>query len=108
MSQEDNVQEFVVRLFVEDEIDCLEFNLGSSTHKLNLNLEDNQSDIKAMFCDLIPLVEGGSIKLLLRVDEGYDNILLKEVAAGYINDLNSEIEGVRTEILDNVAIPEEV
>ena len=100
MSQEDSKQLLNVRLFQENETDILEFNIGSKVHKLDLNSEDHQMEIKKMFCDLIPLLENNSVELVLKVDEGYDNTLLKEVSTSYIGDLNKELENVRTEILD--------
>lgn len=99
MNQDD--KQINVKLFKEDEVDFLEFNLGSGKiHKLNINLEDNQGDIKAMFCDLVSMLDEGSIQLVLEVQEAYDNKLLKEVAESYVADLNKEIENVRLEITD--------
>lgn len=101
MSQEDTKKQLLVKLYKEDGIDFLEFNLGSGKiHKLNVNLEDNQSDIKAMFCDLLPLLETSDIELVLNVAKDYDNKLLTEVSTSYIADLNKEIASVRVEILD--------
>lgn len=99
MNQDDDKQTITVKLYVDNDIDILEFNLGDGkVHKLNLNSEDNQDAIKSMFCDLILLVEASSIELTLDVDQSYDNALLKEVATSYISDLNGELEAVRTEI----------
>lgn len=100
MNQEDNTKQLTVKLFKESEVDFLEFHLGTKTHKLNINLEDNQGDIKAMFCDLVPLLETNAIELILDVDDSYDNKLLEEVSTSYIADLNKEIDNVRTEIID--------
>lgn len=100
MNQEDETERLEVRLHVDNEVDYLEFNLGGKVHKLNLNLEDNQTEIKKMFCDLIPILKTGSIEFSLVVDDGYDSMLLKEVSESYVNDLNQELRIVRTEILD--------
>jgi hypothetical protein len=100
MSPEDSKKIFVVKLFVENGVDYLEFNFEQNVHRLNLNLDDNQADIKKMFCDLIPHLESNEIELKLQVDESYDNTLLKEVSNSYINDLNNELGNVRTEIQD--------
>lgn len=78
----------------------LEFKIDTKTHKLNLNLDDHQGEIKAMFCDLLPYIEANDVRLVLEKDEDYDNKLLDEVATSYIDDLNKEIQGVRIEILE--------
>jgi hypothetical protein len=100
MSQEDSKKQLKIKLFKEGSIDYLQFNIGPKVHKLNLNLDDNQSEIKAMFCDLLPYVEANDTELVLEKEEGYDNKLLEEVSISYISDLNKEIQGVRIEILD--------
>jgi len=92
-----------VRLFKEDDTDFLEFNIDRKVHKLNLNLDDNQSEIKAMFCDLLPYVEANDTELVLKKDDDYDNKLLEEVSNSYIADLNKEIESVRIEVLEKYA-----
>lgn len=107
MNQDDSKKQLAVKLFKEDKIDFLEFNLGEGKiHKLNISLEDNQANIKSMFCDLIPLLETDALELVLSVEDDYDNNLLKEVSTSYINDLNKEIESVRTDILDRVQADE--
>lgn len=109
MSQEDNKMQIKVKLHKDNDVDLLEFNLGAGkNHKLNISLEDNQSDIKNMFCDLVEMLEESSIELELDVKEGYDNRLLEEVAAEYIKDLNKELENVRAEILDKYPESESV
>lgn len=100
MNQEDSKKQLIVKLFSEAEVDYLEFHLVDKSHKLNLNLEDNQIEIKRMFVDLIPLLKSNSIELVLEIEEGYTNTLLKEVSQSYINDLNGELNVVRMEILD--------
>ncbi len=101
MNQEDSKKQIKVKLRKDNDLDLLEFSLGAGkNHKLNINLEDNQSDIKAMFCDLVEMLEENSIELELDVMEGYDNKLLEEVSVEYIKDLNKELENVRAEILD--------
>lgn len=107
MSREDNKKQITVRLFKEDSIDYLEFKLAAKIHKLNLNLDDNQSEIKAMFCDLLSFIEINDIEFILEKEEGYDNKLLEEVSTSYINDLNKEIQGVRMEILDKYTSEED-
>jgi len=107
MNQDDSKKQLVVKLFKEDDVDFLEFNLGAGKiHKLDISLEDNQASIKSMFCDLIPLLETDALELVLNVGDDYDNNLLKEVSTSYINDLNKEIESVRTDILDRVQADE--
>jgi hypothetical protein len=100
MNQEDN-KKLQVKLYKQGDVDFLEFSVGSKTHKLNANSEDNQNEIKAMFCDVIPLLEQESLEFVLEIDENYDNKLLVEVATSYIEDLNKEIQNVRDEILDD-------
>lgn len=99
MNREDR-QQLKVRLFLEGGTDFLEFDLGRSTHRLNLNLEDNQNEIKQMFCDVVPILEANAVEFVLEVDKSYDNTLLREVSSSYISDLNKDIDEVRTEILD--------
>lgn len=107
MNQEDSKTQLKVKLHKEDEVDLLEFNLGSKIHKLNVNAEDNQADIKAMFCDLVILVEENPIELVLEVAEEYDNKLLEEVSQAYIGDLNKELDSVRSEIVDKYGSDDE-
>ena len=107
MNQEDKKKQLAVTLFVEEEVDYLQFDIEKHIHKLNLNLEDNQADIKRMFCDLIPLLEENAVELALGVDEKYDNTLMREVATSYVQDLNNELDSVRTEILDEKSEDEE-
>lgn len=109
MNQENSKKQINVKLYKDNGVDLLEFNISAdSNHKLNMNLEDNQSDIKAMFCDLVEILENSSIELKLNVMEGYDNKLLEEVSVEYIKDLNKELENVRTEILDKYPDSESV
>lgn len=107
MSQEGSKKQLAVRLFKENNIDYLEFNIARKPHKLNLNLDDNQGEIKAMFCDLLPYIEINDTELILKKDDGYDNKLLEEVAISYVADLNKEIQGVRIEILDKYTLAED-
>jgi len=101
MNQENSKKQIKVKLYKDNGIDLLEFSVSASKkHKLNINLEDNQSDIKSMFCDLVEMLEESSIELELDVIEGYDNKLLEEVSVEYVKDLNKELENVRAEILD--------
>jgi hypothetical protein len=100
MSQEDNKKQIEVKLFLDGGVDYLEFNLDGKAHKLNLNLEDNQSEIKRMFIDLIPLLKSSAVELTLNIQEGYENGLLKDVSQSYISDLNKELDTVRAEIID--------
>lgn len=108
MSQEETKEIIKVKLCVKDEIDFLEFALKNGTHSLNVNAEDNQEDIKKMFCHLIPMLEITAVLLELEVEEGYDNKLLEEVSVSYIADLNTEIENVRANILEKQAEEEEL
>ena len=109
MNQEDSKKQINVKLYKDNGVDLLEFNISAdNNHKLNMNLEDNQSDIKSMFCDLVEILENSSIELKLNVIEGYDNKLLEEVSVEYIKDLNKELENVRAEILDKYPDSESV
>ncbi len=99
MNQDDNKKSLTVKLKKGSGTDLLVFELGNKTHKLNLNSEDNQNDIKSMFCDLILLVETNLVEFVLDIDNSYDNNLMKDVAASYISDLNKEIKSLRDEIL---------
>ncbi len=101
MNQEDKSRTLQARLFIEDETDYLEFNIDGKVHKLDLNDEDSQEQIKKMFCDLVELLESTGLKLELEVAEGYDNTLMVEVSKSYISDLNGELENVRASILDD-------
>lgn len=107
MSQEDSKKQLAVKLFKKDSVDYLEFHIGQRVHKLNLNLDDNQAEIKAMFCDLLPFIETNDAVLILEKDDEYDNKLLEEVSESYIADLNKEIQGVRVEIHDKYALAED-
>lgn len=108
MNQEDSKKQLGVKLYKDQDIDWLEFDLGAGkNHKLNVNLEDNQGEIKAMFCDLVTLLEDNTIELKLEVVENYDNKLLEEVSAAYVKDLNKELENVRAEILDKYTSDED-
>lgn len=101
MNQEDDKEQLTAKLYKTDDTDFLEFNLGNAKiHKLNVNEEDNQGEIKALFCNLIVLVEKENLEIKLDVADDYDNKLLIEVAEAYIGDLNKELVNVRTEILD--------
>lgn len=107
MNQEDSDIQLVVKLYKEADVDWLEFCVSDQkTHKLNVNLEDNQTEIKAMFCDLVELIETNPVVLNLEVAEGYDNKLLKEVAQAYVDDLNKELEGVRSDLVDKYVVDE--
>lgn len=109
MNQDDSVKQVKVELYKDDDVDLLEFGLGTGkSHKLNINLEDNQSDIKTMFCDLVEMLEESPVVLELDVAEGYDNKLLEEVSVEYVKDLNKELENVRAEILDKYPESEDV
>lgn len=101
MSQEDNKQEIKVNLLLDSGVDYLVFNIPGKIHRLNLNLEDNQIEIKKMFLDLLPLLKVGSVELVIDIQEGYANTLLKEVGTSYIDDLNQELITVRTEFIDD-------
>lgn len=100
MNQEENKKTLDVKLYLEENTDYLEFNIEGKIHKLDVNSEDNQEDIKKMFCDLVPLVEASEVELILSVEDDYDNVLLKEVSASYIKDLNAELDNVRASLLE--------
>lgn len=101
MNQEDNKKQVLVKLLKDNDVDILEFDLGAGkNHKISVNSEDSQSKIKAMFCDLLLLLENDAIELKLEPEDGYDNKLLEEVSTAYIDDLNKEITSVRAEMLD--------
>lgn len=103
MNPADSKKQLEVKLFKDGDTDFLEFKIDHKIHKLNLNLEDNQAEIKAMFCDLLPYVEANDTELVLKKDDDYDNKLLEEVSTSYIDDLNKEIAGVRIEVLEKYA-----
>lgn len=100
MNQEETKKALDVKLHLEESTDYLEFNIEGKIHKLDVNSEDNQEDIKKMFCDLVPLLEVGEVELVLSVEEGYDNALLREVSTSYIKDLNAELDNVRASLLE--------
>ena len=100
MSQEDSKKTIDVKLYLDQSTDYLEFKIEGKTHKLDVNSEDNQEDIKKMFCDLVPLVEVNEVELVLSIEKGYDNDLLKEVSVSYIKDLNAELDNVRASLIE--------
>ena len=100
MSLEDKGRTLRARLFKEDEIDYLEVDVDGKNHKLNLNDENGQDQIKRMFCDLVELLESTALSIELEVEGSYDSPLMKEVSESYISDLNKELEDLRAAILD--------
>lgn len=100
MNQEESSCTLKAKLFVDGGIDYLELNVDGKIHKLNLNDEDDQEQIKKMFCDLVELLETVSVKIELDVADDYDNTLLLEVSTSYISDLNEELESVRANLLE--------
>lgn len=100
MSQEETKKRLDVSLYLDGGTDYLEFNIEGKIHKLDINSEDNQEDIKKMFCDLVPLLEVSELELSLLVDKDYDNVLLREVSSSYIKDLNTELDNVRASLLE--------
>jgi len=101
MNQDDNTRQIKVTLLLDGETDYLVFSIPDKEHRLNLNLEDNQADIKKMFLDLIPFLKEELVELVLEVQEGYANVLMKEVSESYIDDLNQELASIRTEFTDD-------
>lgn len=99
MNQEEgDITVLTARLHSDEGVDYLEFDFSGKVHKLNLNNEDDQEQIKKMFCDLVELVEDNDVKVQLEVQDGYDNPLLEEVSKSYISDLNDELDSVRANL----------
>lgn len=101
MKMDETSKTLKAKLHVDDTVDYLEINTGAKTHKLDINAEDGQEQIKAMFIDLVKLLEKDPLKIELEVEEGYDNPLLVEVSTSYIEDLNQELDSVRETILED-------
>ena len=95
---ESSAKILTARLYLDDNVDYLEFDISGKIHKLNLNNEDDQEQIKRMFCDLVELVEGKDVRVQIEVQDGYDNPLLEEVSKSYISDLNNELDSVRANL----------
>lgn len=93
-----------VKLYSPDEdSDVLSFEVtGDHTIEVNLNDDSCQNRLKEVFIELFSLQLKGEIELHLVIDEAYKRTLYKEVCSEYIKDLNTELAGVRSIILEEL------
>lgn len=91
-------QEIKVLLHEDNEKDILTFLFEEREIGVNLNEVDGQQDLKDVFSTLLHLLEKQEIGLVLEIDSQYKKGLYIEVCNEYIQDLNRELQQVRTEM----------
>ena len=94
-----------VRLLAESEdVDALIFAFDEGELKVNLNTDSCQIELKEVFSKLIKLGIDNDVTLQLKIDEGYNRGLYKDVCIEYIDELQSELNNVldkvRREMID--------
>ncbi|NLB71334.1 MAG: hypothetical protein GX797_04935 [Chloroflexi bacterium] len=97
----------IIQVFLKenDGIEYLEFNIDdkNSPHKINLNSEDSQMELKQLFSSLLKKLIISSLEFDLQIDEKYKNMLFIEVSREYLKDLEAELKQVREEILKQLS-----
>lgn len=95
MSRE--VRTIIAQLKIENSQDVLIFVLEKN-HTIHLKSETSQIEIKTVFSALLECLLKQPIKVVLEIDNTYDNNLLKDVCTAYIGDLNNEIDQIAHKI----------
>ena len=90
-----------VLLTVSGEEDVLIFKIDEEhpeDYYIELNSDSNQMQLKELFSKLLEKLIDTDIELKLTVAEGYSKALYKDVCREYIDELNSEIVNVKSQI----------
>jgi|SRR5690554_1886313 len=72
----------------------LRFDIIDNSINIDLNSEEQES-LRTLFNRLLNVAVNEEITLKLKISEGYNNVLFKEIAVEYIEQLNTEIKLIR-------------
>lgn len=84
-------------LRIDDAQDVLVFSLDKK-YTIHLKSNSSQLEIKTVFSALLDSLLKQPIKIVLEIEDGYSNNLLKDVCSAYIEDLNKEIDQIARKI----------
>lgn len=94
--------QYDVVLEERDEKDILAFQIDREKHPdgfvVNLNEPTGQQDFMNVFAVILRQLEREEIEFKLRVADGFDRALYKDVCKEYIDSLNAEIRDMRVKI----------
>lgn len=79
----------------------LRFDIIDNSINIDLNSEEQES-LRTLFNRLLNVAVNEEITLKLKISEGYNNVLFKEIAVEYIEQLNTEIKLIRDKWLSQL------
>lgn len=79
----------------------LRFDIIDNSINIDLNSEEQES-LRTLFNRLLNVAVNEEITLKLKISEGYNNVLFKEIAVEYIEQLNTEIKLIRDKWLSHL------